>query len=85
VIPIPEAAVVEIRVLSTRGCGNTPQTISLIEETARGSNIRIHLEKVIIRTQEQADSNRFLGSPTVQINGVDLDPDMRDKTTYGLT
>lgn len=84
-IPIPKAGIVQVRVLSAEGCPNTPATISLIEEAARESLIPIRLETVLIHTQDQADAHRFMGSPTVQVNGVDLDPDMRDKTTFGFT
>ena len=84
-IAIPAASIVHVRVLSSAGCPHTPATIARIEEVARDRLIPIRLERVLVKTQEQADAYRFMGSPTVQVNGVDLDPGMRDKTTFGLT
>jgi hypothetical protein len=74
----------KIRILSTEGCANTPLTISRIEEIAKELGVSIHIEKLQITTQEEASRNRFFGSPTVQINGVDLDPEKRESTAYGF-
>lgn len=35
-------------------------------------------------TTEQAEQARFLGSPTVRINGVDVDGSAVGRTDYGL-
>lgn len=85
VIPAQKSAIVQILVLSAEGCVNTLPTISRIVETAKELKIPINIEKVLICTEEQAIVNRFMGSPTVQINGVDLDPAMRDNTSCGFT
>jgi hypothetical protein len=85
VIPAQKLTIVQILVLSAEGCVNTLPTISRIVETAKELKIPINIEEVLIRTEEQATINRFMGSPTVQINGVDLEPAMRDNTSYGFT
>jgi hypothetical protein len=38
-----------------------------------------------IDTDDQANAERFLGSPTVRVNGVDVDPTAADRHGYGLT
>jgi hypothetical protein len=81
---ILKTGTIEIRILSTEGCANTPPTISLIQEIAKELAVPIHIENVLITTEEEASRNRFFGSPTVQINGVDLDPEKRESTAYGL-
>lgn len=81
---IRQTDTIEIRILSTEGCANTPPTISRIEETAKELGVPIHIENVLITTEEEASRNRFFGSPTVQINGVDLDPEKRERTAYGF-
>ncbi len=81
---IPQTDTIEIRILSTEGCANTPPTISRIKETAKELAVPIHIENVLITTEEEASRNRFFGSPTVQINGVDLDPEKRESTAYGF-
>ncbi len=77
--------VVQVRVLYTENCPHAPATVSLIERAAREARIPIRVEKELIQTEEQAAANRFMGSPTVQIDGLDLDPDMRHKSTFDFT
>ena len=81
---IPKTDTIEIRILSREGCANTPPTISRIHEIAKELAVPIHIENVLIATEEEASRNRFFGSPTVQINGVDLDPEKGESTAYGL-
>jgi len=47
--------------------------------------IAIELTEVLVSTEEEAEAHRFLGSPTVQVNGLDLDPAMRTQTAFGFT
>ena len=84
ITPVPQTDTIQIRILSTEGCANTPPTISRIEDIAKELGVPIHIEKMRITTQEEASRNKFFGSPTVQINGIDLDPEKRERAAYGL-
>jgi hypothetical protein len=64
---------------------NTPPTVELVQNVARDLNISIEMETVIVGTEEQARELRFLGSPTVQIEGSDIEPSARDSVAFGLT
>ena len=81
----PDTKVKTIVVVSTKGCVNTPPTKNIIEETAAEIGVNIELKSRIISTKEEAIKYKFHGSPTILVNGVDLDPGMRDNTTYGFT
>lgn len=74
-----------ILVLSTGGCANTPPAKKIIEETANEMGVKINMQSVVISTQADANRYKFHGSPTILVNGVDLDPAMRDNTAYGFT
>lgn len=76
---------VQIRVLYSIGCASTPPTVELVKNIAQVLNIPVNMEMVVVGTQEQAQELRFLGSPTVQIEGVDIEPSARDSLAYGLT
>jgi hypothetical protein len=39
---------------------------------------------VAVSSQEQATEHRCLGSPTVQINGLDIEPAARVSMNFGL-
>ena len=66
-------------------CPATPATIQLVESVARGMDISIALEPVLVDSPEQAEAFAFLGSPTVQVNGRDIEPEARSRTDFGLT
>jgi hypothetical protein len=76
---------VRVQVISTKGCVNTPKAINLIQATANEIGAKIELDQIVISTKEEANEYKFHGSPTVLINGFDLDRNMRDNTNYGFT
>lgn len=75
---------VEVKVLFLEGCDNTPPTMDLIEQIALESGIEIDLKAVPVESQDQAQQWNFLGSPTVQINGLDIEPSARSATAFGF-
>lgn len=78
------AKAISIVVLHTEGCPSTPKTIERIRESTSELGIPIDLREVLVRTQEEADAWRFLGSPTVQVNGLDIDSSARTSTSFGF-
>lgn len=67
------------------GCGATPETISRIERVAKKLSVKIDLENIVVKTAESAGKFRHIGSPTVQINGLDIDPGARDIKLFSLS
>ena len=71
-------------VLYNEGCPATPKTIHLAEECVSELGIHVEIRKVLVNSLEEANEWRFLGSPTVQINGIDIDPTVRDAKVFGF-
>lgn len=76
---------VRVSILHLAGCPATSPTFRLVEETARALGVPIDLVSVLVDSAEQAESLAFLGSPTVQIDGRDIEPEARGRQDYGLT
>ncbi|MEW6348802.1 MAG: hypothetical protein AB1646_07040 [Thermodesulfobacteriota bacterium] len=76
--------VAEVRILYSEGCANTPRTVELVNNVAQDLDVPVHLEMVMVGTEEQARELRFLGSPTVRINGIDIEPEARADEEFGL-
>ena len=76
---------IQIKILCSEGCANTPPTVELVKNVAQDLNISVNVEMVMVGTQEQAHELRFLGSPTVQIDGRDIEPSASDSVAFGLT
>ena len=66
-------------------CPSTPGTVRLVESVARDMGIAITLERLLVNTPDQAEALAFLGSPTVQVDGRDIEPEARSRTDFGLT
>ena len=73
-----------VKILYTEGCGNFLPTVELIKNIANEMDCFIDLETVKIESMDQAEDLKFLGSPTIQINGLDIDPSARDAHTFGF-
>jgi hypothetical protein len=73
-----------IEMLYFDGCPNHEALLShLCEMLVRtGFPAEIHLRR--IASDEEAQRERFLGSPTVRVNGRDVEPDAEQRTDYGL-
>lgn len=76
---------IQVKVLYTEGCANTPPTVERIREVAAELGVPIDLVQVLVQTLEEAEAHRFLGSPTVQVNGLDIDPAVRGVREFGFT
>ncbi len=79
---MPKPILVEIHYLS--GCENVPPTLRLIERIAKKLGIHIQLREVKLDSQADFVKLRFRGSPSVMINGQDIDPAARSCTVYGF-
>ena len=71
-----------IEILYFDGCPGYAAVVPAIHRIA--STEGAHVERFAIVTDEQAEQARFLGSPTVRIDGVDVDTSAAGRTDYGL-
>ena len=76
---------VRVSVLHMAGCPATPATVRLVEEVARTLGMAIALESVLVISAEQAQALSFLGSPTLRVEGRDIEPEARTRQDFGLT
>ena len=69
--------------LTFAGCPNCEATKDLVEKTAGDLHLRAVIESVQVTTEEAAKRYRFLGSPTIQVNGRDIENRRRaDMATF---
>jgi hypothetical protein len=72
----------KVEVLASPGCGSGQRTLALVGEVLRGLAPGATLELVLVTTAEEAERLRFPGSPTVRVDGLDVEP--RPPTDVGL-
>ena len=71
-----------IELLYFEGCPSHEQLLPAVEQLAAQTGAVVQLRRV--ETPEAAERERFLGSPTVRVNGVDVDPTAPERTDFGL-
>jgi hypothetical protein len=64
-----------VQVLMSPGCGHGQQTVELVCDVLDALADDFRLETVIVQNQGDAERHRFPGSPTIRIDGHDVDPD----------
>ena len=74
----------KIRVLYFDGCPTHQPTVALVREVVAALGVNAEIEEIEVNRQIDADRLCFLGSPTVQVNGVDIEPSARERTNYAL-
>jgi hypothetical protein len=74
-----------VQLLYLPDCPNYQPTRELIEQTSRELAIELDLELIAVGDEAHARRLRFLGSPTVRIDGNDIEPDARDRTDVALS
>lgn len=79
----PEGMSVEM--LHTEACPNAIEYLPRLRELVAGADITQPVRVRIITSSEQAMRERFLGSPTIRVNGLDVDPTAGQRRDYGLS
>ena len=76
---------IKVEVLFSDGCLRTPLTIDRVHEVSQKLGVTIDLTTVQIDTLDEIMEWNFIGSPTVRVNGVDIDPSARGDAFGGFT
>jgi hypothetical protein len=63
-----------VQILYFEGCPNQEPARALVERLARQLHLEPEIELVEVADPEAAAKLRFVGSPTVRVNGVDVEP-----------
>jgi hypothetical protein len=71
-----------IEVLYVQDCPHYQQTIAMVERVLGELGIDAELRTTLIVDQGAADRTRFPGSPTVRVDGHDVEPGSEPATEY---
>jgi hypothetical protein len=69
--PDPWRCTIEVLVVS--GCPGTELAIARVREATEALGIETNLRFVIVENDDQAKTQGFVGSPTVRVEGVDVE------------
>ena len=75
----------KIELLYFRGCHVYRIVLEDIKEVIKEKGLDTEVNLKEIKNDKQALSNKFLGSPTVRINGMDIEPNAQKINKYSMT
>ena len=68
--------------LHTTDCHVWKDSLTVLKEVLKEVGVDEKVEEITVASQEEAERYKFLGSPTILIDGIDLDPKARNVTNY---
>ena len=74
----------KVEVLYFDGCPNHEALLPHLRELLAATGVAADIELVAVEDPETADRKRFLGSPTVRIDGQDVEPGADARGDFGL-
>jgi hypothetical protein len=75
---------VRIEVFYIEGCPNREPTVERVKAMLKDLGVAGEVVESPVHDPVTAPALRFLGSPTVQINGVDVEPSARTSNQFGF-
>ena len=74
----------KIEVLYFDGCPNHKPAVEALREVLREEGVSAEIVEVNVGDASMARALRFLGSPSIRVNGLDVEPEMREAHDYGM-
>ncbi len=74
----------KIELLYFDGCPNHEALLAHLREMLGQSGVPAEIDLLRIADDQAAQREHFLGSPTVRVNGHDVEPDAELRTDYGM-
>lgn len=72
-----------IEILYFEGCPTHAQARERVEQVLRDERQKAQISVIAIISMEDARAQRFIGSPTIRINGRDVEKKARDSRDFG--
>lgn len=73
-----------VEVLYFEGCPNHHEARERVEVIAADEGLEPELRQVEVTSAEEAERLRFLGSPTIRVDGCDVEPRAGERDTFAL-
>ena len=74
----------KVQLLYFDGCPNHSPALERLRQILRQEGLPEYVEEINVTSPEQAQALAFLGSPTIKINGMDVEPAARASHAYAM-
>lgn len=73
-----------VELLFIADCPGREAVLPLLRRLIEEAGVPVPLIQQQITTSEQAHRTRFLGSPTIRVDDLDIEPGARDRDDFGI-
>lgn len=73
-----------VEILYFAGCPHHAAARELVARVAAELGTSPDVRMIEVESADMAERLRFIGSPTIRVNGQDIEPDAHDRTHYAL-
>lgn len=74
-----------VEVLYVSKCPSHTAAVKLVQQVLAAEGVATDIHEVLVRDQRMAGELRFLGSPTIRINGRDVAGESQTAKNFGLS
>ncbi len=74
----------KVELLYFDGCPSYGRLLPRLRELVAAADPGVEVELRRIETSSEAEAERFLGSPTVRVDGLDIDPGAARRRDFGI-
>ena len=74
-----------VEILYFEGCPNHEPALALVERVAAALGVEPEIELVEVPDAESAARHRFLGSPSVRVDGRDVEPGAEQRRDFAFS
>ena len=75
----------KVEVLYVSECPSHPAAVKLVRDVLAAQGVATHIHEVLVRNEQMASEFKFLGSPTIRINGKDVAGESPTAKNFGLS
>lgn len=74
----------QVEVLYFKGCPNHQRVVEQVRQALHSEQIPVPVDEVEVTDAAMAQRIGFLGSPSIRINGLDIEPEARGLQMFGF-
>ncbi len=74
----------KVEVLYFKGCPNHQPTVERVRQALAAMRVAVPVEEVEVKDAATAQAVGFIGSPSVRVNGLDIEADARCGQPFGF-
>lgn len=74
----------QIQLLHTKDCHAWQEAEKVLEEALQEAVLPVEYQVVLVTSEVQAEQLKFLGSPQITVDGIDVDPIAKNATRFSV-